>query len=786
MDFSPPAIQHFVHLPFDVPYVADHANSTHGQLRFSDYPVRAGHTVENLLSADVGGKQTPFDDLAPFLQSWLFFGILEELFGSVLGIEVATADFIHEKEDGSRILSLDRLPKYLLYWIALEAPTFVDRRRLPLATDCLRAANRVLNTLARRPVAGGTGRAGHKTLLAAIILAEALDRSRRQVYVLDSGPGGELGWECSGYGRMLLLEAGWCPGEVYMLQITRVATLAYIASFDRHQLRKSHARCTDRRCEAYQIDERVYQTRHATEGCRCAHVVVESENHRPITAMLKGGGIPVIALPKAPDGTEAVVIQESSAATPYVAISHVWSDGLGNASGNSLPMCQLRRLQRLVDGLFPAHDGPVPFWIDTICVPFSDMKKHAIRKMAMVYKDASKTLVLDRSLEISSLHRPIDELLTRIRCTPWMQRLWTVQEAVLSKDLYFQFADGPFHPDTFVIADHSNKTAADLISQYLRPLSRSTTNAAIERTIYKALLAEYASEFSEETFDGHEDFLGEMFDAIAQDESSAVLSNLDGVYLRLIGPCAGLQLKSPLLYEALGSYLWLREDVSTGHHALSYIAQVLRMRTSSKLGDETICIATLLDLDPTPLFSVPDGARMQTLLGMMSWVPAALAFADTPRLAAPGFRWAPRSLMWREARYDASLNLSNTENSGRVEPGRGLRMRYPVECFTAPGGLGAARAFNLHHPRPNQSEFVSCVTLKQAVGGDAAHASPLAVVRPNNALGAVIEIMGEEAGVLMTRFLTTATLTVGSLHSGLPTFVVEQPVWGQVRELYVG
>jgi len=60
------------------------------------------------------------------------------------------------------------------------------------------------------------------------------------------------------------------------------------------------------------------------------------------------------------------------AVIPYVAISHVWSDGLGNAIANTLPWCQLQRIQGLVDALYQDTAGnqhPVPFWMDTLCVP---------------------------------------------------------------------------------------------------------------------------------------------------------------------------------------------------------------------------------------------------------------------------------------------------------------------------------------------------------------------------------------------------------------------------------
>ena len=50
---------------------------------------------------------------------------------------------------------------------------------------------------------------------------------------------------------------------------------------------------------------------------------------------------------------------------PYVAISHVWADGMGSSTEYGLPLCQVERLDALVRKLVP--DGA--FWHDGLCVP---------------------------------------------------------------------------------------------------------------------------------------------------------------------------------------------------------------------------------------------------------------------------------------------------------------------------------------------------------------------------------------------------------------------------------
>lgn len=104
----------------------------------------------------------------------------------------------------------------------------------------------------------------------------------------------------------------------------------------------------------------------------------------------------------------------------YLAISHVWSDGLGNTEGNSLPNCQLRLLyeeaRRVLTGgeYVPRYEGgpfatlhtsaarlahfagsqtlrrgdSVLLWIDTLCIPHQpDVRSLAIQHIREVYED---------------------------------------------------------------------------------------------------------------------------------------------------------------------------------------------------------------------------------------------------------------------------------------------------------------------------------------------------------------------------------------------------------------
>jgi len=98
-----------------------------------------------------------------------------------------------------------------------------------------------------------------------------------------------------------------------------------------------------------------------------------------------------------------VELVESSPNTPYVSISHVWADGLGNPSANSLHFCRLIALRDRVSALISTDESfsknPL-IWLDTLCCPAEDgeSKQLAIKKLRLVYHQATHVLVLDSGL----------------------------------------------------------------------------------------------------------------------------------------------------------------------------------------------------------------------------------------------------------------------------------------------------------------------------------------------------------------------------------------------------
>ena len=103
-------------------------------------------------------------------------------------------------------------------------------------------------------------------------------------------------------------------------------------------------------------------------------------------------------------------------------------------------MEKLRQLSSLIGG------AGTLLWLDTLCVPVSannrKHRKYAIFRMRDFYVEASKVLVLDSCLQ--EVGRSIYERRLQVSSSEWMQRLWTLQEALLPEpeNLLFQFRDG--------------------------------------------------------------------------------------------------------------------------------------------------------------------------------------------------------------------------------------------------------------------------------------------------------------------------------------------------------
>ncbi|KAI6131850.1 hypothetical protein EV401DRAFT_318943 [Pisolithus croceorrhizus] len=375
---------------------------------------------------------------AALMQSHLTFGLLE----SVMRIRVPESVLLR-KEDGDRVVvTSDNLHQLLRDWqyrIREAGNTDYSQQWAENVQTTLTKAKRLLSlelyagciSLARLPQDDFD-----MILFQLASIGEALTEGSH-TFPASIPPRPGISWSfvvgALGLYRIQMEEAGWCP---YLIRIMseRVCTLTY-ASTQRPFLRgglNMHSHCTRETCAANNINSDHYTNPHTTSACGCAY------NHPPffdVAELLSRGHIPVVQWNEAHHN----FVVGTSSDTPYVAISHVWADGLGSTTEKGLPMCQINALV-LVTQRFISNGA---FWIDSLCVPeVRDLRKRAISLMSKTYRDAQVVLVLDSGIRSCSVSAPREEKLLRVLSSGWMQRLWTLQEALLAKKLVFLFCDG--------------------------------------------------------------------------------------------------------------------------------------------------------------------------------------------------------------------------------------------------------------------------------------------------------------------------------------------------------
>jgi hypothetical protein len=265
---------------------------------------------------------------------------------------------------------------------------------------------------------------------------------------------------------------GWCPFYAKKVLTSYNYAVAYYFTrlFRTYSPGLSHQACSDDECVASNADIFSYVPRHAHHGCQCQPKTVPMDQ---IRAIIEEGGIPLIRLRGSSKTGVRIQVVRMTARTRYVVVSHVWSEGIGNANANALPECQLRRLHAHISKLKPLKGNqqdepdlnllssldtefqtarsrrPKYLWIDALCMPppgpNAFLRPRAINKLPAVYQAADRLLVLDSTLEQTSIvHSDSLEQFARLAVSPWVGRCWTFLEAALAATCEVQCADGTF------------------------------------------------------------------------------------------------------------------------------------------------------------------------------------------------------------------------------------------------------------------------------------------------------------------------------------------------------
>ncbi|KAJ6528496.1 hypothetical protein B0H19DRAFT_1274718 [Mycena capillaripes] len=669
----PPGINIFERLSamdfFDIPAGASHIRVPYKCIEpydggdFFNYPARKGWGENELFGGDNFGNRSDAE-VEAFFQTWLYFGTLTSVF-KLNGIDVDTQEFIAtDEQSGELIVKISAaLPRRLRDWRMKGNRDFESKA----AENTVAMVKKVATFVDRYCCAAGRERAAPTSAvpwpvrseisLSIIALGFIFSGAIRDLY---KSPTFAMKWGASQMLKSKLLSAGWCPMDVRRLFFdVGIDGQYYLAQAKFPHDINLHRRCDERTCHARTVDEAKYVTPHMHPGKPCQ----ENVSTREVVKVIRNEGIPVLSWVKDIDGGGSRFIVDDAGVSelPFVAISHVyvfvlickpptsygfarWSDGLGNPKENALPVCQLERIQSRVDSVFPNGPHPARFWMDTLCIPaakqYRDLRKQSIALMQEIYKRAFAVLVFDEGLQELSRSSTPHEKAISLYMSNWVHRLWTFQEGMFAKQLYFQLRDGVED----ITVDQPPK----------RP--------------------------QEEDVSGR--FPGSALNAIT--EHFLVLKTF--VELKKLDPSVENSMLLPPL------------------------AHALQQRKTTRMSDEAICGATILDLDVREMLGISDpkndqtdGAladeRMEKFLKQIRDFYPQIIFHHQKRLKKEGYRWAPATMMGAQP---GDFTRWSNDGSLVAFEGQGLKVQYSgfiLETVGA-GSHGEIRVmFRYYHQR---------------------------------------------------------------------------------------
>ena len=467
-----PLPKDLIDLPIDVPLLS---LKPYDGKDFNGYPEHAGWSSRTNAEWQALFRSPPPKFVA-FLQRWTYFGFLSR----ILDTEIDMHDFVRPGTKSRPMLSTRKLPHYLQAWqvrtgkygfqdgsdtlLTLEG-AFLTHRGLIESPEAFQDEDvDQTATLPNFIQSGFRGDPrGQEFAFATSLMMEAV------VYVMDRTRSASFNtcFQWTSLPWLRLRKAGWCPSQLApMFDQFSSAGVLYMTYLRRPKVHEDHRMirvrpgqgsmplklCNEFECSFRKINNNTYVTAHA-DGCTQADCDIKAVKREELFRILDRGMIPLITT-AAPtkENTEIPLVERESQETDYVAISHVWSDGLGNLEDNAMPQCQLNRLISLVQNL-PGRARPIEhFWLDTICVPPDSKDKaqqkaqvQALNLMRDTYADATAVLVLDSWLLSNTCSdKEVEEVLMRIFNSTWNSRLWTYQEGALAKSLCFQFKDAAY------------------------------------------------------------------------------------------------------------------------------------------------------------------------------------------------------------------------------------------------------------------------------------------------------------------------------------------------------
>ena len=574
----------------EVPYLQDPASPfVYDNGEHPRYPHRVGWSwLEIQEVAQKGASEVESHTLeraASLVQAWLYFGMIH----AITQLPIDTNLYVRRNSEGKLVVTSKPLLIHLDLW----------RKRLTSQEDhgeCLITwidkLFKVHHYFLSHVAVIWNDLLPFEVAASIVVLHQTLALAKLSMFPYSYAPPSLYNFH--GYAheqiRAPLVDNGWCKAAVHRLGQRLSPVTLYRMATIRNVLpakSESHAACSNIECQEWKPLVGAFKAQHVLLNCEC-QLMPSVQNQ--VTSIVEKRCIPLLSFSEDTGiSIKPLDVTSPGGAKDYVAISHVWADGLGNPSDNTMYQCQLELLQGRVTRVWKYHnqaEGDIPnsnsvlFWIDTLCVPAkeSEIKSAALAMMEDTYREASIVLVVDAGLKsLPTTTTPPFQLAISMAASKWWTRLWTLQEGLFAKALYFQFSDAALSPTDVVQRSHNH------------------------------------------------------------------FSNLPGV--------PPWDMETMFVRDALSEAQELslsRLRSNSGRHVLDQVS----WRFTTRQADETICLAILLELPVSTLAQLdPDPrVRMKAFILMQRFFPTSVLFGrgnPEEHFKDEGFRWAPCSFLTR-------------------------------------------------------------------------------------------------------------------------------------------
>ena len=457
----------------------------------------------------------------------------------------------------------------------------------------------------------------------------------------------------------ILKDNGWRPHRALQLcQSYDPILLNSLASLVRDAGQtENHRQCLDiQRCCSHDLAQSCdYPFRHDCDQAHTCTFVQAPRNK--LKEILQSGEIPVLSISRK-DGLDLQVIKWSPWLA-YTAISHVWSDGLGNPRANALPECQLLRLRKLISESYLLESSPLYdastigsqfrssltassgrtirqnnsyskpdkkrlfFWIDTLCIPapiesesadvFTDLRLRAIRSISPTFAGSYNTVILNQGLLDANIrnhaHVSADEFTTLKISSKWIQRGWTLEEGSLLAVSQFQ------------INSKSYETVSTLANLLLIHEENATPLARVSVDV-RSLLPRL------------------LLDAVLDDKKHVSIRASSSK-----GSHSERSIRAPL-------FVWIWNS--------------LLERSTTRPQDGPIILANLLDFNTYRLKSVAENDRLKVIIQSCNEIPFPLLYNVRSQSETNSeFAWIPQNIEGDHIHTGATLlRIKSTETDG--------------------------------------------------------------------------------------------------------------------------